>query len=349
MSLNKAVQKYFSNVFVSVIRYSSEWQLYAKVIKNGALVKKFSKVFPSESDEVLGKDLENYIDELYDGYHFVYVAFFLNSMGQGALKGISNADFEKNSIDIKNVTSLKFEDKFSIYASYIDINWARNIFKNVGLDFIFSPFCLTYNLLLNNATSQTRALYLLNHEDFISISVYEGKELLFGSFFKTSTNENLVAGEEIDNWDEAEDEKGVSNLIELDSIEEDSGEFSSLEDLDDLNDLDSSQNEASEATFSDLDEEEKTLGHFSTPDESSLELFGRELLVYKYLFSSIKEFYHNDLYESDFIEKIVIFDGYEVSSDLIELIENELMMDIELHKIDLGESICDMAMKEIKL
>lgn len=353
VGLNRALQKYFSNVFVSVVRYGSEWQLYCKVIKNGSMIKRFSKVFTTDSEDELGKEVEEYIDSLYEQYSFVYISFFLNSMGQGAIKGTSNSDFEKNSVDVKNVTHLSLEQSFSIYSSYIDINWAKNIFKNVGIDFIFSPFSLTHELILKSSVVDERILYLLNHEDFIAMSVYEQNELNFASFFRTATDENLVAGDEVDNWEEAEEEKGVSNLIELDSLDEGGDEFSSLEDLDDLDDLDhmdEQEDSTQAATFSDIEEKDKDLGHFSNDaGGEDLELFGRDLLVYKYLSSSIKEFYKNELYNGDFIDKVVIYDGYEISPDLIDLIENELMLDIEIHKIDIGESVCDMSIKEAKI
>lgn len=52
------------------------------------------------------------------------------------------------------------------------------------------------------------------------------------------------------------------------------------------------------------------------------------------------------MYRSEFIEKIVLFDGYEVSSDLIEMLENDLFMDVELHKINIHDVICEMSIIE---
>ena len=94
------------------------------------------------------------------------------------------------------------------------------------------------------------------------------------------------------------------------------------------------------------------MGHFQglenvKEEDVSLELYGRDLMVYKYLKSSLHEYYHNPLYTSEFIEEIVIFDGYEISSDLIHQLEDELMMDVEVHKVDVGESLCQLAMQEV--
>lgn len=351
--INKALQKNLSNVFVSIVRHGKEWQLYCKVIKNKAIVKKVIKAFPVVGDEELGKELESYLDFLYDEYSYVYIGYLLHSMGQGAISGTNTSDFERNSIDIKNISQISVDKKWSMYASYIDINWAKNIFKNSGVDFLFSPFSLIHFLSKENFNSKKPVLYFLNHEDFIALSVFKEDLLLFAAFFKTSTDENLVSGEEVDDWEEATEEKDVDTLIELDHIDEKNAdeEFSSLDDLENLDDVDSSLDEIddeNEVEFSDIDDEKKDLGHFSDGNtHNDLELYGRDVLVYKYLATSIKEFYKNRMYESDFIEKIVLYDGYEVSSDLIDMIEHELMMEIEIDKIDFNEKLCDMQIKEV--
>jgi hypothetical protein len=351
-SLNRVFQKYFSNLFVSVVRYGSEWQVYAKVIKNGSLTKKFSKAFPVAAEDSFGEDVEEYIENLYNNYNYVYISYLLDSMGQGAIFGTKVADFEKNSVDIKNVTQVIIDKKWSLYASFIDINWTKNLFKNCDLDFVYSPFILIYFLILDTKNSKKPVLYILNHEDFVAICVFRDKELLFGSFFKTSTDENLVAGDEVSNWEEEEEQQGVDNLIELDSIDDDSENFNTLEELEDFENLEDFDAATElQDTFEDTDEIEKTLGHFGDEEdlENNLEIYGRDMLVYKYLNSSVKEYYKNNIYESDFIEKLVLFDGYEISPDLIEMIEGELMMDIELHKINIGEKVCDLSIKEAKI
>ena len=61
----------------------------------------------------------------------------------------------------------------------------------------------------------------------------------------------------------------------------------------------------------------------------------------------MEEYYHNPLYHSEFIEEIIIFDGYEISSELIHQLEDDLMMDVEIHKVDISDRLCDIAIKEV--
>ena len=288
--------------------------------------------------------MEEYLDTLQTQYNFAYLALFLESMGQGAFNGTTAVDFEKNSVDMKSVTHFDLNKKWTIYASFIDINWAKKLFKNVGIDFIYSPFIVQYSLIKKQKTKNKPILYMLNHQDSVTITVFDDKNLLFGVYFKVTTDDNLSSGEEED-WENAQEEEGIENITELDSMDDDSDSMDDLESLGQLDDLSSDDSMG----FEDIKPDENDLGHFEGEDvieDSDLELFGRDILIYKYLTSSLKEFYKNPLYSSSFIDTVIIYDGYEVSAELIDMIEDELFMDIEMNKIDISETICNMARQE---
>ena len=351
MALTKVFQKYLSNIFISIVQQGSEWIVYSKVVKNGVLKDKSTKNFDAKEYESIPIKMQEYLDELQVEYNFAYLALFLDSMGQGAINGTVATDFEKNSVDMKSVTHFPINKKWSVYASFIDINWAKKLFSKVGLDFIYSPFMVQYSLIKKQKQREKPILYMLNHQDSVTITVFDNENLLFGAYFKTTTDENISSGEDED-WENAAEEEGIENITELDNMSGDIGEIDDLEDLndlDDLGDLDDLNSEESE-NFEDDSEEKNSLGHFEDEDrteDSNLELFGRDVLIYKYLTSSLKEFYKNPLYKSTFIDTVVLYDGYEVSSELIDMIENELLMDIEMNKIDISESICNMARQEV--
>ena len=245
---------------------------------------------------------------------------------------------------MKSVTHFDLNKKWSIYASFIDINWTKKLFKNVGIDFIYSPFIVQYSLIKKQKTKNRPILYILNHQDSATITVFDDKNLLFGAYFKMTTDDNLSSANEED-WENAQEEEGVENITELDGIDDDNSSIDDLENLDQLDDLSSDDSMG----FEDIKPDENNLGHFEGEDvieDSDLELFGRDVLIYKYLTSSLKEFYKNPLYNSSFIDTVVIFDGYEVSAELIDMIESELFMDIEMNKIDINEIICNIARQE---
>jgi hypothetical protein len=270
-------------------------------------------------------------------------------MGQGAISGTSAEDFAKHSVDIKNVNHFSIDKTWSVYASFIDIKWAKKLFMDAGLDYMYSPFIVQKELLKSEKLKEEPTLYILNHHDSVTISIFEKGDLLFGAFFKTLDDDNISSGDDED-WENTEEES-LDELIELDSIDNaDMQEMHELSDMDDFEDLDSENHNDS---FEDIKTKDTTLGGLEDVEneniQSELELYGRDVLIHKYLTRSLKEYYQNPIYKKSFIETIVLFDGYEISTELISMIEDELLMDIEMHKIDLNEIICDMSIKEALL
>ncbi|MBE0491378.1 MAG: hypothetical protein IBX44_03890 [Sulfurospirillum sp.] len=350
---NGLIQKYFTNIFVSVVRYANEWHLHSKVVKNGKILRKFSKSFPLQSNDTLSKELLDYLEELYNTHTYMYLSYLLDSMGQGAIFGTSAQDFENNSIDFKNIIPLTVEKKWSLYASFIDINWTKKIFEQAPIDFIYSPFILLYDFICTSKKSQQPIFYIFNHQDYVAMAVFADTTLLFASFFKTAIDEGLLGNEAVENWEEEEALDDTQKIIELSDEQEEAEDFESLESLDDLesfNALEGSHDlESAFESENDEDKETTMLGRFGEKNDNDIQIYGRDMYAYKYLLVSIKEYYKNRVYASDFIEKIVIYDGYELSRDFIDMIEKDLMMDVEIHKIDISQSVCDLAIKEIGL
>ncbi|MBL0686754.1 MAG: hypothetical protein JJV94_02875 [Sulfurospirillum sp.] len=321
MALAKLFQKYFLNIFISIIKYGNEWTVYSKIIKNGVLIDKFVKSFDVNESETIDKEMQEYLNILQSKYNFSYTILLLDSMGQGALSGTRAVDFKKNGIDMRSLTHLKIEKKWSIYTSFIDINWSKKLFSNVGLDFIYSPFIIQHSLLKKQKTEHKPILYMLNHETSVTITIFNRNNFLFGAYFKTIIEETISSVDDED-WENATEEDAI-NITELDNMDEEIGNIDELDG--------------------------EGLGAFEDVilNNSSLELFGRDILIYKHLTSSLREFYKNPLYKGAFIDTVIVYDGYKTSSELIEMIENELFMDLKVHKINISEEICNIAIKEV--
>ena len=342
----KAFQKFLPNIFISIVPQGGVWVIKSKVIKNGILTKKLSENFDIKESNTIPIKMQKYLNDLQLEYNFAYLALFLDSMGQGAINGTTAADFKKHSVDVKSVTHFDLNKKWSIYASFIDINWTKKLFSSTGLDFIYSPFIIQYSLIKKEKLKEKATLYILNHQDSVTITVFDGDNLLFGAYFKTTTD-NSLSYCDAEDWEDASEEEGIQNITELDDMNDDED---SIGELDNLDDFDSLESDEGDKSFEDPLFDGQNIRNFDEENivnDSSLELFGRDLLVYKYLTTSLKEFYQNPLYESSFINMIVIYDGYEVSSEFISMIEDELFMDIEISKIDINETICNMAKAEV--
>jgi len=359
MGIRTVLQKKFQNLFVAVVLSETECTLRCKVLKEGAITRTFTKTFTlSPPLDALDKNLENYLMNLQDEYQFVYIAFLLGSLGQGAISGTGNSAFSKHSVDMQNVYNVALFNQWSAYASFIEIKWAKNLFSEVGLDFIYSPFILLSDFVVSQKLKNKPTCYILNCQDFFILAIFEERQLHFGAFFKTQTDTAFTHSNDMNDWENEQEEEGVidspEEMSEMATANDDEeaqeegieelselGEISELEDIDDLRSTDS---------FSDVNDRSlsQLRGMDAFKDEDiSLELYGRDLLVYKYLKTALEEYYHNPLYVSEFIDEIIIFDGYEISSDLIHQLEDELMMDVEIHKVDVSDRMCDIAIKEV--
>lgn len=346
MGIRTVIQKKFQNLFVAVVLDEHECTVRCKVVKDGEIKKTSIKVFPSPSTDTLDENIEKYLIALQEEFPFVYISFLLNSMGQGAISGVTNSAFEEHSVDLQHIHHLTFFKHWSVYASDIEIKWANNIFSQVGLDLVFSPFVILSNFVISQKLKNRPTCYILNCQDFFVLTIFEDRKLHFGAFFRTQSDTSFTSSSEVNDWESQEKEQNIAIAGEIPEIEEEAEEnFTNLDDLGDMDDFTSAD------SFSDTDKK-KTLGHFEGFDnireeDANLELYGRDLLVYKYLKSSLEEYYHNPLYQSTFLEEIVIFDNYEISSELIRQLEDELLMDVEIHKVDVVDRMCDIAIEEV--
>lgn len=349
MSLRRMIQKKFQNLFVAVVLTDSTCHIRCKVVQDGAIRKTFDKVLTGKYNaDTLDSSIENYLISLQEEYRFVYIAFMLNVMGQGAIEGSGNESFRKHNVDSNNVHAVTINKQWSAYASFIEIKWVKNLFSETGIDLVYSPFIILNDLIISQKLRSKPTLYLLNCQDFFISAVFHETKLHFGAFFRTQSDTLFTQTNEVSDWENEHEEESITNLGEMPELDVDDEEDEGLSNLRDLEDIDELHHVDS---FSDLDDA-KTLGHFKgfnsvKEEDTSLELYGRDLLVYKYLKSSLEEYYHNPLYHGEFIEEIIIFDAFEMSSDLIHQLEDELMMDVEIHKVDIADRVCDMAIKEV--
>jgi len=348
MSFSNKIQKYFTNLFISVIEEDGSYKLFTKVLKGGKKKDKFEKTFEIKSnDEKLSKEMEDYLISLQDKYNYVYVTVLLNSMGQGAIKGTSDEEFEKANVDSKSVKTVKFKT-WSVYVSFIDINWMQKIYSNIGIDLVYSPFVVLYSLLSNYKLKTSPTLYILNQEGSVTIGIFKGDTLFFGAFYKISKDDVLSNSIDVDDWENEEEESAVENLSSLDNSDVEEEEFSALDDLSQLDVLDGSFDDEE---FSDIKEDERQDDLLDSQMEDvsieDIELYGRDLEIYKFLNKALKEYYKNEIYESDFVEHAVIFDTYDMSQEMMESIESDLMLDLQMHKVNIGEVVCDLSVKEI--
>jgi hypothetical protein len=323
MGLFSSVKKRFIIQLISIVLEEKRCNIYIKKIKNSKTIHTEKKSYDIESKERLTPQIVDYLNQSQEMHEQTYVALFLNTLGQGAISGCNSGAYEKFGVDKKGVKSICIDNKFTIYASLIDINWVDKIFQNVGLDFIFSPFLVLNSFIKDdkdNLKDEEVKLYILNTNNGLTIMIVNRKKFLYGSFFNLAKEDNLLYEDfesaSIDEVDELEEE-----LFDEFDIDEDSEEIEDMQEFDDSIEFDNT----------DIDEG----------------LSQQDARFVKYLDASLKEFYHSDLYESSFINSVKIFDDAGINDGVIKHIENELFLDISAENINILEAVCDIAEEEV--
>jgi len=324
MSLFNALKKRLTNQFLAVIIYEDRCKIKQKVVKNSKLIHKEEFNFDIESKEKLGPKVINFINDLQEEYENSYIALFLNTSGQGVLPNCQSDVLDRFHIDKSGVKTICKDNRFLMYATIIDIKWAEKLFKRTGLDFIFSPF-LVLDYFIKQAMKREDfnkdqvILYILNTKNALTLMVQKDRELLYGTFFNIAKDDDLLYtnySEEFSNEDE------ISEL--------DLDEMSELE-IEDLSEATNNSNFA------------KNLASFTD------ELSENDERIIRYLNAALKEFYTNDLYNSEFITATKIYDDVGLNEGVLKYIENELLLDTSAENISVSDVILTLAQEEALL
>ncbi len=320
MGLFASIKKRLTIQIVAIGLEEKKCNITVKQIKNSKELDSSQKSFDIKSKELLGKEVVDYLNDLQSSNEQTYVSLFLNTLGQGVVSGCEDGDFDKLGIESDSIKRICVDNNFSVYASLIDLKWIHGIFQNVGLDYIYSPF-LVLNRCIKESKQNDAVLYILRTNNGMTLMVKNSKKLLYGSFFNIAKEANMLH-EDFDDLDD--DAKFEDELLEEIEIDDD---FTN----DDVNEIDDVMDFM----------EESEISHNLPVDDTRF---------IKYLTISLKEFYESDLYESEFITKIEIYNAsLDISKELIKHLEDDLLLEINVNSVDLLDIVAQLAKKEIYL
>lgn len=354
------LQRYLSNVFITIILEADSCYLLGKVIKNGKVIDTFETVFDDINEDQINSNIIEYIENKSSKYSDIYICSYYNKLEQGALLGTSKRDFKVFDIDIKSVTQLNMDKTWSIFAPKVDLQSFKNYLFPIELNLLYSPFALMHYCIKSRPKEEEIVLYIYNHEDDFAVGIFKELTLLFGAFFKldnytlegTPKIQNELDDEdlaEVEDGDEEkkepkQDEGDEETLVALESIPTEDEEIFEFSEFDSMDEMD--LEEDIDTTIQN-DEAKHDDNLFST--EKSIALLGRDTNMFNHLKNAIKEFYTNTKYQSTFIENVVIFDNDEITQEFTNMIQNQFFMSVRVQKVKTLELMCDMALEEIKL
>jgi len=345
--LDKIGSFLYHKVFINIYIKDDYINIYIEKNNSKTLILSDEKNFKTNT---LDENIINYINSFTKDTPYFYISILDPSTTQGAAPVCEHIEIDK----FYDKTLSKYgcyKDKWSYYTSKYDLDEVNNSFRDLGLDFIFSPFIILAKFFQDKIDSHL-SIFLLVQESSIALSIFDNSELLFAQYLNLKNEfetENFSIDD--DNNDEITLDEIQEESIDLDSVDVDN----TLDDLDvfgDIEDLDSIE-EIDEFTDVDeeLEEEENTLNNNSHKNHSlseSEELFDEDYQMFSAIQNSIKTFYEDERYDSQFIESIYIADSIGVSSDLKSYLEEEIFLNVYIRQINLGSEISKLAQVELK-
>jgi len=330
MNLSKKIKYFITHQFISVILNEEECHLRLDVIKKGKNIKSDETTFILGENYSLTGDIEEYFKNAIEKYKHTYISVLLNSSAQGAFSGCENEKFSSFNVDVNNVKKICVDNEWMLYASKIEINWIKDIFKNFEIDFIYSPFVILNKYIKDDKQISKTVLYILYEGHSVTIIIEKNGKFLYGSLFKLKTKS-------ITELDKMENEENTNSIM-LDELEADDI-FEDIEKLDEI------------GNFEDIES-------ITSPDEVKVDDMlegldtgfisgGNSEEIIKYLKESLKDFYNNSLYESYFVEEAKIFEYSNISYDIVDYLEKELLLDVSVKKVNILETMNELTKEEI--
>ena len=345
--LDKIGSFLYHKVFVNIYIKDDSINIYVEKNSSKTLVLSDEKNFKTNT---VDENIINYINSFTKDTPYFYISILDPSTTQGAAPTCEHIEIDKFYDKALSKYGC-YKNKWSYYTSKYDLDEVNSNFREIGLDFIFSPFIILANFFQDKIDSNL-SIFLLIQESSIALSIFDNSNLLFAQYLNLKNEfESESFSIDDDNDDEITLDEVQEESIDLDSVDVDD----SLDDLDvfgDIEDLDSIE-EIDEFTDVDdeLEEEDIALNNHSNKNHSlseSEELFDEDYQMFSAVQGSIKTFYEDERYNSEFIENIYIADSIGVSGDLKSYLEEEIFLNVYIRQIDLGSEISKLAQVELK-
>lgn len=263
-----------------------------------------------------------HIRHIQNRYPHTYIATMARTPTQGLINGNRPEIFTDFSLNISDLHAMLVQKKWFVYIAKSDMQSYKNKFnKVVGADFIFSPFVVVYERI-KHKLSEAKKLYILQEKGSTTLLIADKDGIYFGNYIILNEEKNLPQSPAQAQSEEAQ--AAQSDIIEFDSIE-------------------------------DIDENIIIKDFESLPNssEAAPQVALGELAIANHMIEVIKDalnsFYKDDRYSSDFIDELLLLDGYGINDSAITYLKNNTMIETHYLRIDICEEIEKLAKMELGL
>lgn len=316
-------RKYILQLLICVCYDEKQYIIRCHTWKNSQPIDTFEKSF-EDKEKVI-----EYIKKISKDFQIYYISTLFTPISQGIVPSSNYKELSKFGVDSASVKCLPFNNAL-LYVSRTSLDaYKQDYEKFGGLDLLFSPFSLLMHCLEKKSLGEKVALYAYRYKDFVAILICKKDNVYFGSYFNIASQdyeEEIFADFEEEQYDFEEEksfeEENEENNYDLKSLEEMSKELENVEDLKE-------------------DGEELNL--------ESLEGFSLDMKMIECILTSVKEFYNNPLYESHFLEELVIFDEENFNEASLDYLENELFIKPQVELVDTLDLMNELMLKDLRL
>jgi len=336
--LAKFLEALYIKVFVNIIVKRASTIVYIELHSKKGIIDSVHTEFETTR---LNEKMVEYINTYTKESPYYYISFLDNSLVQGAIPTCDKHKFI-HYYDLSDCEYKCYDSKWTYYTSKTELFELEKAYKEIGLDFIFSPFVVLANFFKDKLFANL-ALYALIEDEYISIAVFENGKLLYAEHLDIETvpeNDDILLSSEIHDDLDLELEDGIdleSMDVDEDGIElEDFGNIEDLDSIEDIDEFDESKDVEEEFLESEDVLEESDTGNFN-------EDYQRFTLIQK----SIATYYKDERYESKFLENIYIADSIGVSRELKKYLEEEMFLNVYIRHTELDAEICELTKEEL--
>ena len=178
-------------------------------------------------------------------------------------------------------------------------------------EFSFLDFLYSsFSIIDYKAKLKNNSLYVLVMKNFLFFVIYKNSIPVFGEIEEVN-EKNQESKEEIEE---------IDDLDLLDEINENIDEIENIEDIDNIEEIS------------------------QTTESNSIEYLSIENIIFNKIQDILKEYYEHN---TDFIEKIIIYDNITIDKNIKSIIEDELFIDTTIGQINLLKIINEISKKNV--
>ena len=330
------------NLFVCVFIDEDECKIYGQIVKNNQKVGTIEANFEIIDGHIDHK-FNDYIKKNLKKASSTYVALLLNSKKQWALPVNDHDGYNRFGVNFNEVHTLDMPGDWSIFIPKDEIEREVNFINGMKIDLLYSPFALLYEKICEFKADERITLYVYAQESSCAIMIFSGLKMLYANFYNTE-----ASSQKLNEEDEAIAPINIADIDNIIAKEDD--KLHALSVLDDLNDnFDELSDENSEKTFEDITEEED-IERTGAQIEESLQKVGRSGLLLNDIKEAMLDFYKNPLYESAFVEKIVVFDSEDILDDqnFSDVVGHEIFIEATVFAVDRTEDLFAIIKRDLR-